>query len=69
MLDEIRDLLNREPFVPFRIALTSGQVYDVTDPNLVALGQTQINIYPPKSDRYSIIRLNQIASIEVGQAA
>ena len=69
MLDDIRDLLNRDPFVPFRIVLTSGQIYEITDPNLVALGQTQLNVYPPKSDRWSIIRLNQIASVDVGQAA
>jgi hypothetical protein len=69
MLDDIRGLLDRDPFVPFRIILTSGQVYEVLDPHSVGLGQTQLNIYPPKSDRWSIIRLNQIASVDVGQAA
>ena len=39
MLDGIRDLLDRDPFVPFRITLTSGQVYEILDPHSVALGQ------------------------------
>ena len=69
MLDDIRELLDRDPFVPFRIVLTSGQTYEVSDPHLVALGQSQLNLYPPKSDRWSTIRLNQIAFIRVGQAA
>jgi hypothetical protein len=69
MLDSLRELLDRDPFVPFRIVLTSGKEYSITDPHLVALGQTQINVYEPRSDRYSILRLNQIASVDIGQAA
>ncbi len=69
MLDSIRELLDRDPFVPFRIVLTSGKEYEVNDPHLVALGQTLINIFAPKSDNWSELRLNQISSIDVGQAA
>lgn len=65
MLETIRELLDRDPFVPFRIVLTSGKEYDVSDPHLVALGQSQLNLYAPKSDRYSVLRLNQIASVDV----
>jgi hypothetical protein len=68
-LDGIRELINREPFTPFRIILTSGKEYDVTNPDLVALGQTQVIIYEARSDRYSILRLNQLSSIDVQQPA
>lgn len=64
MLEQIRELLQQEPFVPFRIMLTSGQAYEVGYPGLLAEGQTQLIYCFPKSDRYAILRLNQLASIE-----
>jgi hypothetical protein len=64
MLEQIRELLQQEPFVPFRIMLTSGQGFDVGYPGLLAEGQTQLIYCFPKSDRYAILRLNQLASIE-----
>jgi hypothetical protein len=69
MINDIRELLHREPFTPFRITLTSGQGFDVTNPDLMATGQTQLTLYYPRSDRWAILRLNQIASIEMIAAA
>ena len=70
MMQSIRDLLHSEPFVPFRIILTSGKEYDVANPDLVAMGESQITLYAAKSDRWSILRINQIASVEMlSQAA
>jgi hypothetical protein len=65
MIDTIRELLHGAPFTPFRIILTSGKEYDVKNPDLVALGESQITLYAPKSDRWSVLRLNQIASVDV----
>ena len=65
MLDDLKELLGRDPFVPFRIILTSGSTYDVSTPYQVAAGQSQLNYYYPKSDRWAILRLNQVASFEV----
>ena len=65
MRDEIIELLNKEPFAAFSITLTSGQRFDVTNPNLVALGETLMHIFFPRSDRYAALRLNQIASTEI----
>ncbi|HEY1628642.1 MAG TPA: hypothetical protein VGF52_02215 [Tepidisphaeraceae bacterium] len=69
MIETLHEMLNREPFAAFRIVLTSGKEHEISDPYLVAVGQTQITVYAPKSDRFSILRLNQIASIESAQAA
>jgi hypothetical protein len=69
MFETLREMLNREPFLAFRIVLTSGKEYDISNPELVAVGETQITVYAPRSDRFSILRLNQIASIESTQAA
>jgi hypothetical protein len=65
MRQEISEHLNREPFVPFRIMLTSGEGYDVLNPDLVALGESMMHVFFPRSNRYATIRLNQIASLEL----
>ena len=69
MKEQLLELLNRDPFVPFRIVMTSGHEHEVANPNLVAVGESQINVYTPKSDRYVILRLNQIAALHIAQAA
>jgi len=69
MRETIEEMLDREPFGPFRIVLTSGKEYEITNPHLVAMGESQITVYAAGSDRFSILRLNQIASVESAQAA
>lgn len=69
MLDSIRELLDREPFAPIKIVLTSGQGFDISNPHLVALGETQITVYRPRSDQFAILRLNQVASLEALEPA
>jgi len=67
--DTLRDMLRRDPFNPFRIVLSSGREYVIDNPDLVAVGQTQINVYHQASDKFDILRLNQIASFEVLEPA
>jgi hypothetical protein len=62
--EEIRDLLNREPFEPFRFELTSGATYEVHDPNSVALGARRVFIAMPASDRFVFFPYLHIAAIE-----
>ena len=69
MLKPLHELLKRDPFTPFRIVLTSGKEYVIGDPQLVAVGESQLTVYAPRSDNWSILRLSQIASIDVNQAA
>ena len=68
MLEDLRELLNGDPFVPFRIVLTSGSTYEVTNPFQIAVGETQLNYFYPRSDKWAILRLNQIASFEIQEA-
>jgi hypothetical protein len=65
MKAELDEFLNREPFAPFRIALTSGQSLDVRHPNLVAVGASIMHVFLPKSDRYVAVRMNQLVSLEL----
>jgi len=69
MIEAIRELLNAEPFHSFKIVLTSGEAVEVANPDLVAVGQSVVVVCWPKSDRISILRLNQITSVDIPQAA
>ena len=69
MLDTILELLERDPFAPFRLVTTSGDKYDVTNPHVVAIGESTIFCAFPKSDRWAWLRINQIVAVETVQAA
>jgi hypothetical protein len=68
MREEILELLNRQPFVPFRIVTTSGREYPVGNPDLVAMGQSLMHVFFSRSDRYATLRLTEIVATEVGGA-
>lgn len=61
----IRELLDREPFHPFRVRAGSGAAYDVLNPGLVVVMKSQLLIAEPKSDRYSLIPFLHVAGIEI----
>lgn len=64
MIDDLKSWLDNDPFVPFRIVVTSGSGYEVTSPYQVAIGRTQFDYYFPKSDRKATVRLNQLVAFE-----
>ena len=64
-INSIRELLEAEPFQPFRIRATRGATYDVRNPGLVVVLQSQILIAMPKSDRYSLVPFQHVAGVEL----
>jgi hypothetical protein len=62
--DTIRDLKNREPFVPFRIIMTSGDRYVIEDPDALAIGGAQLFYYPPRRGAGVHLALFEIAAVE-----
>ncbi len=62
--DEIRELLRRDPFEPFRFHLTSGHTYEIRDPNSVALGQRRVFVAFPHTDRQVFFPYPHIAAVE-----
>lgn len=62
--DEIRELLNREPFEPFRFRLTSGDAYVIRDANSVALGSRRVFVAIPGADKFDFFPYLHIAAIE-----
>lgn len=68
-IQTINELLAVEPFQPFKIITASGKEYEIENPALVVMQQSQLVYCFPKSDRVTFIRLNQITAIETRQAA
>ena len=62
--DNIRGLLDRDPFVPFRLVLSSGRHYDVVDPHMTVLMKSEIFIAFPDGERSSLIPLLHVTSVE-----
>src|SRR5437868_9799107 len=49
--DAIRELVRREPFEPFEVNMTNGEVYPVRHPEQVFLAGSRMLIYYPETDR------------------
>jgi hypothetical protein len=67
ILDTIRDLKKREPFVPFWIVMSSGERYLIENGDLFVIGETQVFYCYPRSDRLVWLRMNQISSVELAE--
>ena len=64
IVSAILDLKNRDPFVPFRVVLTSGDKYLIeSGENLVEM-KTEFFYATPGGERFTFIRKNQIAAVE-----
>lgn len=61
---ELEELLEREPFEPFRIRLSSGDVYEIRNPALTVPMRSRLLIVFPKSDRWTLVPFLHIAAIE-----
>jgi len=68
--DELREFVEREPFEPFRVRLSSGDVYEVRNPGLAVVMRSRLLVADPESDRYTLIPYLHIAAVEtVGNGA
>jgi len=68
--DELREFLDREPFEPFRVRLSSGDVYEVRNPDLVVVMHSRLFVAESGTNRYTLIPFLHIAAVEtVGNGA
>jgi len=67
--DEIKSLLKRTPFRPFRIVASSGVTYEVTNPDLVVVMKSEVFIAFPGEDRWAFVPLLHVAGVETFHAA
>jgi hypothetical protein len=64
MMEKLIEFLDKDPFVAFRIVVTSGHAYDVHSTYQVAIGQTKLEYCYPRSDKSATVRFNQIVAFE-----
>ena len=56
LLETILALKHREPFVQFQIVMNSGDRYLIENPDLLAIGKSELAYYFPRSNRVAFLR-------------
>ena len=64
-----QELLRREPFQPFEVHLSSGEVHQIRHPECALLTRTRMVIADPAADRITVCSLLHITSVEMLQSA
>lgn len=67
--ESIRQLLRHQPFEPFQVQRTNGEIYEVRYPEQVLLAGARLLIYYPENDRLVYCSLLHIANITTQQSA
>lgn len=65
----LRERLNRQPFEPFEIRHSDGQIFQVRHPEVVAVLKTKIAIGDPVTQQFAHVALIHINSIQALQIA
>jgi hypothetical protein len=65
--EDIRELLRRQPFRPFRLLTTNNLVYEIRHPELVALTRSVVHIGFPASQGTVAERIVGLALLHVVQ--
>ena len=67
--DTLDELLRRQPFEPFAVHMSNGDVHQVRHPEFAFVLKTNFVIGQPDSDRVTICSVLHIASVETLQSA
>ncbi|MEM6334359.1 MAG: hypothetical protein AAF823_13565 [Planctomycetota bacterium] len=68
--DALRELLERTPFVPFDITMSSGATHRVLSPEFVILTKSTLLVHDPaKQELVDILPLLHIAGVAHGASA
>lgn len=60
----IREMLDRDPFEPFRILTSARESFIIRDPYSVALMGSQVFIAVPRTDRSTYVPYLHVAAVE-----
>jgi len=63
--DAIRELLKRQPFEPFEVRLSNGDVHVVKHPECVIVTKTRLIIADLDADRVTIVALLHVAAVSM----
>jgi len=61
---EIQELLEKEPFAPFRLMLSNGKSHDVVRPGNAVVLKREVFLAFPDGEHWALIPLLHIAAIE-----
>lgn len=67
--ESVREWLQRRPFEPFVVRLSSGVSHEVRHPENAILTKNKLVIVYPETDSVAICALLHIASVETPQSA
>jgi hypothetical protein len=67
--DSLRELVRAQPFEPFEVHLSSGDVYQITHPEQVLVTGASLYIWYPDPDRDHVVRcsLLHITGVEYAE--
>ncbi|MBV8781328.1 MAG: hypothetical protein JO353_08020 [Phycisphaerae bacterium] len=68
MREELAKLLDGDPFLPFHIVMNSGDRYLINNPAVVMFDQNLLQILRVRPDGKIILRLTEIAAVEVDES-
>jgi len=63
--DDLELLLRREPCPRLRMHMTSGELFEIQDPDSVFFGRSTVEILLPPGEREAILNILHIVWIEV----
>lgn len=64
VVENIKNYLERDPFLPFRIVMSSGEHYDIKSPLGAALLKSEVFVVLPDGDHWANVPFLHISSIE-----
>lgn len=65
----IRDLLHKQPFEPFALHMSNGDVFEVRHPEMAIVLKTKVIVGDHENDRSWICSLPHIATVECPRPA
>ena len=67
--ETIRDYMRREPFEPFVIRMSNGEVHEIRHPECALVMKTKMIVYYPDNDWSVTCALVHVNSVEILQAS
>jgi len=68
-VETLRKFVRLQPFEPFVIRMSNGQVHEILHPGCVAIGKNRVIVTDPDTDRTVYCALIHINTVEPLQAA
>lgn len=64
--NEIKARVKQQPFVPLRIVMSSGQMYDVSHPDLIIVGTRDLHVGSPSTTDPTVYdQINRLAIMHI----